>query len=87
MSETVILGIAEEACHFTGCHMSTSTFENRRLRLNVAMDRDGTIDLEEDSLSVRALWLCSSKHANRVFDLPKTEEHHLVSYAIGARLC
>ena len=33
------------------------TFDNseKRLRLNVAMDRDGTIDLEEEPLSVIAL--------------------------------
>ena len=84
-TETVILGIAEEACHFTGCHMSAIyTFDNqeKRLRLNVAMDRDGTIDLEEE-LSLRDSSLGYAVQNMRqieVFDLPKTEEHHLVFY-------
>ena len=46
------------------------------------MDRDGTIDLEEE-LSLRESSLGYAVQNMRqieVFDLPKTEEHHLVSY-------
>lgn len=90
-TETIIHGIAEEACHFSKCHMAAIyTFDNQEhiLRLRTAMDRNGVIDLEED-LDLRDSSVGSAVQGWRqieVFDLCKTEEHHLVHYTQEAGL-
>ena len=90
-TETIIEGIAQEACHLSECRMAAIyTFDNmgQGLLLRIAVTREGPIGLEEN-LDLRESSVGSAVQRRRqveVFDLRKTEEHHLVHYTQEAGL-
>ncbi len=90
-TNTVIEGIVEEACNISHCQMATLLVfdpEAKVLRLRFAMDRHGRLELEE-TLDLRESSVGAAVVGRRqveVYNLRKTEEHHLVHYTQEAGL-
>ena len=90
-ARSIIEGIARAASRFSKCQMAAIydlDDAGQVLNLRVAMDRDGAVNLKEalvlrdSSVGTAVLGLRQVE----VFNLPQTEEHHLIHYTQEAGL-
>ena len=89
--ETILQGVLSAACGISECEVAIIYFFNKEkhaLKLAMAVDRNGTLELEEE-LDLRESSIGTAVHSMRqveIFNLKRTEEYHLLEFIQEANL-
>jgi len=89
--ETILQGVLSAACGISECEVAIIYFFNKErhaLKLAMAVDRNGTLELEEE-LDLRESSIGTAVHSMRqveIFNLKRTEEYHLLEFIQEAKL-
>ena len=89
--ETILQGVLSAACGISECEVAIIYFFNKEkhaLKLAMAVDRNGSLDLEEE-LDLRVSSIGTAVHSMRqveIFNLKRTEEYHLLEFIQEAKL-
>ena len=89
--DTILQGVLSAACGISECEVAIIYFFNKEkhaLKLAMAVDRNGSLDLEEE-LDLRVSSIGTAVHSMRqveIFNLKRTEEYHLLEFIQEAKL-